>query len=80
MQEHSAGADADKIGGFLVRIGVMQPWQLEDVLLAQRSGDTRLFGEIAIALGYIEDAALQLSVDSHSLPGEKKDLAEASEL
>jgi hypothetical protein len=43
----------------------MQPWQLEKVLSAQRAGDARLFGEIAIELGYIEDAALKLYVDSH---------------
>ena len=65
--EGMMNVDTNKIGGFLVSIGVMQPWQLEDILLAQRSGDTRMFGEIAIDLGYIEDAALQLYVDSHSV-------------
>ncbi len=64
MMEYTIHTDAEKIGDFLVRIGVMQPWQLEDVLLAQRSGDARLFGEIAIELGYIEDAALQLYIES----------------
>jgi hypothetical protein len=59
-------ADPDRIGGFLVRIGVMQPWQLEEVLSVQRSGDARQFGEIAIEFGFIEDAALRLYVDSHS--------------
>jgi hypothetical protein len=57
-------ADTRKIGGFLVTIGAMKTWQVEDVLLAQSTGDTRIFGEIAIALGYIDDAALQLFVDS----------------
>jgi hypothetical protein len=57
---------ADRIGSFLVRVGAMQPWQLEKVLQLQRSGDIRRFGELAIDLGYIEDAALKLYVDSRS--------------
>ena len=66
MEHHTQQGAPEKIGAFLVRIGVMQPWQLEDVLLAQRSGDERLFGEIAIELGYIEDKALQLYIESRS--------------
>lgn len=62
--DHAPDADVGKIGGFLVRIGAMQSWQLEKVLRMQRSGDARRFGEIAIDLGYIEDAALKLYVDS----------------
>jgi hypothetical protein len=57
-------ADPGKIGGFLARIGVIEPWQLEKVLLIQRSGDARQFGEIAIELGYIADAPLKSYVDS----------------
>ena len=53
-----------KIGTFLVNIGAMKPWQLDDVLLVQKSGDPRMFGEIAISLGYIDDAALSKYVDS----------------
>jgi len=63
MTDHVPYADPNKVGGTLVRIGVMQPWQVEKVLLAQRSGDARLFGEIAIELGYISDAALKSYVD-----------------
>ena len=59
--------DTRRIGGFLVTIGAMKTWQLEDVLLAQRSGDTRIFGEIAIALGYVNDAALQMYVQSRGV-------------
>ncbi len=54
----------EQIGEFLVKIGAMQPWQVDDVLLAQRSGDKRLFGELAIALGYIDDKALLRYVES----------------
>jgi hypothetical protein len=55
--------DWGKIGGFLLSIEAMKPWQVEDVLLAQRAGDRRLFGEIAIALGYVDDAALQRYIE-----------------
>jgi hypothetical protein len=66
MEHHTRQGAPEEIGDFLVRIGVMQPWQLEDVLLAQRLGDKRLFGEIAIELGYFEDKALQLYIESQS--------------
>jgi hypothetical protein len=62
--DHALSSDIERIGLFLVRIGAMQSWQLEKVLQLQRSGDVRRFGEIAIDLGYIEDAALKLYVDS----------------
>ena len=55
---------SEPIGAFLVRIGAMQAWQVEDVLLAQTSGDSRMFGELAIALGYIDDSALRRFVES----------------
>ena len=57
-------SESGRIGSFLVAIGAMKAWQVGDILLAQRSGDTRVFGEIAIALGYIDDAALQAYVES----------------
>jgi hypothetical protein len=62
----SMEADKTKIGGFLVSIGAIKPWQVDDILLAQRSGDARMFGEIAIALGYINDEALQRYVESRT--------------
>ena len=54
----------EKIGTFLVDIGAMKPWQVDEVLLLQKSGDSRIFGEIAISLGYVDDAALSKYVDS----------------
>ena len=57
----------EKIGTFLVSIGAMKPWQLEGVLVLQEYGDTRIFGEIAISLGYIDDAALAKWVASRSI-------------
>ncbi len=49
----------EKIGDVLVRIGAMTQRQVKDVLARQKAGDTRIFGEIAIELGYIDDAAVK---------------------
>ncbi len=54
---------ADRIGDFLIRAGAMQAWQVEAVLQVQQAGDTRLFGEIAVRLGYIRDDAVRRYVD-----------------
>jgi hypothetical protein len=54
---------ADRIGEFLVRIGAMTNEQVEKVLTAQKGGDTRAFGEIANALGFVDDNALMRYVD-----------------
>ena len=72
-------ADTAKIGGFLAAIGAIKAWQVEDVLLAQRAGDTRLFGEIAIGLGYIDDAALRLYVESRIVESVRASQATARE-
>ncbi len=58
------GLGMEKIGEFLVKIGAMRQWQVEDVLVVQRAGDTRMFGEIAVAFGYIDDMALRKYVES----------------
>jgi len=49
----------EKIGEGLIRIGVMTKAQVDDVLTRQKSGDKRLFGEIAISLGYINDESIR---------------------
>lgn len=54
----------EKIGEALVRIGAMQFYQVEDVLRVQKEGDSRLFGEIAIELGYIDDEAISRYLSS----------------
>ena len=53
----------EKIGDVLVRIGAMSAEQVEEVLRTQQAGDTRIFGEIAIELGYIDDEALRRYVE-----------------
>jgi hypothetical protein len=56
-------AMADRIGDFLVKIGAMKQFQVDDVINAQGKGDKRLFGEIAIEFGYIDDKAIQKYLD-----------------
>jgi len=54
----------ERIGEGLMRIGAMKSYQVEDVLRIQKNGDKRLFGEIAIELGYIDDSAIRSYLES----------------
>lgn len=47
------------IGGFLVSKGVLRPSQVEEILSAQKAGDTRQFGEIAVSKGFVDADTLQ---------------------
>ncbi len=60
MEEHTA----EKIGEGLKRIGAMTEEQVNEVLELQKKGDKRLFGEIAISLGYIDDEAIRKYIES----------------
>ena len=53
----------NKIGAFLVQIGAMKQYEVDDVLRVQKEGDARLFGEIAIELGYIDDDAIKRYIE-----------------
>lgn len=53
-----------KIGERLILSSAMTKAQVEEVLRRQSTGDDRLFGEIAIELGYINDEALRKYVES----------------
>lgn len=53
----------ERIGDFLVTIGAITAAQVEHVLRLQAGGDTRLFGEIALELGYLNDEAIKKYVD-----------------
>jgi hypothetical protein len=57
----------EKIGETLVWIGAMKSFQVEDVLRAQRAGDDRLFGAIAIEFGYINDEVLKKYVEAKAV-------------
>ncbi len=54
----------ERIGEALVRIGAMSPEQVDQVLKLQQEGDTRLFGEIAIEQGFINDKAIRAYLDA----------------
>jgi hypothetical protein len=64
MKARDNQPDSARIGGFLMNIGAMKRWQVDDILVAQSKGDIRLFGEIAIARGYIDDSALRRYIDT----------------
>ncbi len=53
----------ERIGEALVRIGAMTTEQVDQVLKLQQDGDNRLFGEIAIEQGFINDKAIKAYLD-----------------
>lgn len=54
---------AVRIGEFPVSSGRMSQEQVGQVLRLQREGNKRRFGEIALALGFIDDDAVKRFVD-----------------
>jgi len=48
----------ERIGEGLVRIGAITEEQVETVLKKQHEGDNRLFGEIAVDLGFVNIEAI----------------------
>lgn len=46
---------AEKIGEFLVAMGALSTSQVTVVINHQKAGDERMFGEIAMELGYLAD-------------------------
>jgi hypothetical protein len=52
-------SENERIGDFLINIGAMTLEQRDDVLMRQVEGDTRVFGEIARGLGYIDKLAIE---------------------
>lgn len=59
----NAETSHERIGEFLVKIGAMTAGQREDVMTRQAKEPDRLFGEIAIELGHIDDAAVDRFLD-----------------
>ena len=53
-----------KIGEFLMKIGVITEQQVQEIVNMQKAGDSRLFGEIAVELGYINDEVLQKYIEA----------------
>jgi hypothetical protein len=58
---------SERIGETLVRIGVIKPYQVDGILRAQKDGDLRRFGEIAIEFGYINDEMLKKYVEAKAV-------------
>jgi len=54
----------EKIGDFLVRIGALTPEQVNDILKKQEQEPHKLFGIIAIELGYVNDEAIHQYIKS----------------
>jgi len=52
-----------KVGEFLIEIGAISIEQVSTVLAAQQRGDGRLFGEIAIEMGFVDDSAIDNYLD-----------------
>jgi len=54
----------EKIGEGLVRIGAMTEEQRNQVIEKQNEGDDRMFGEVAIEMGYINDEIIMEYINS----------------
>ncbi len=50
---------AERIGDYMIRTGAMNQSQVDKVVQAKAAGDTRHFGEVAVALGFITAAQVQ---------------------
>jgi hypothetical protein len=57
---------AERIGDFLVRTKAMQQSQVDAVIKAQKAGDTRTFGEIAVGLGFVTPAVIDTYLASQA--------------
>jgi hypothetical protein len=60
----NTGEGTPRVGEFLVGIGAMSEEQVQTVLAAQQDQPDRLFGEIAIEKGFIDDSAIKRYLDS----------------
>ena len=56
----------ERIGEGLIRIGAIKKDQVDNVLKLQNEGDDRLFGEIAVDLGYVNIEAIIDYLESKS--------------
>ena len=52
------GGSVQRLGEFLVSIGAMSDEQVQQVLQEQQNSPDKLFGQIAIEMGFIDDAAV----------------------
>ncbi len=60
----------ERIGDFLLRIGAMSKAQVDAVVKAQENDEElRMFGEIAIEMGFIDDSAITAYLDRRAVAG-----------
>jgi hypothetical protein len=52
-----------KIGEYLLSIGALTEAQVGSVLRAQKAGDSRKFGEIAVSNGFTKDSSITRFTD-----------------
>ena len=60
------GNTDERIGEGLIRIGAISKEQVNLVLKKQEQGDSRLFGEIAVDLGFVDIEAIIKYLESRS--------------
>lgn len=55
---------AERLGDGLIRVGAMTADQVQAVLAAQKAGDGRPFGELAVSLGLVSAEAVKKYLES----------------
>jgi hypothetical protein len=61
---HTVSPQGELIGEGLVRSSVLTWPQVEHIITVQKRDDERLFGEIAVDLGYTEDRTIREYLES----------------
>jgi len=57
---------AERIGDYMLRTGTLTQAQVDKVIAAQRTGDKRPFGQIAVTLGFLSQAAVDAFLSSQT--------------
>jgi len=65
MSDVPKGMPRERIGGFLLRIGAITEKQKEEILELQKTKyPDKMFGQIAIELGYIKKESIDKYIES----------------
>jgi hypothetical protein len=62
----------ERIGDFMVRIGALTSEQVVEILAKQQEEPDKLFGLIAIELGYLNDKAIHEYIQAQEVKAPKK--------
>ena len=65
---HGLQPGSERIGQRLIRVGALTETQVSEILIRQRTEAQydKLFGEVAVELGYLDDATLNRYLDGQS--------------